>query len=60
MKRRAAKVVGLIDVGTTVHQLSGHSVLPCVTGHVERCVPTNVRLISLRDRGGKQLMNGIK
>lgn len=55
MQRRAAVVVGLIDVGAAVHQLSGHSVLPHVTGHVERCVPKNVGFISLRDGGEKQL-----
>lgn len=54
MQRRAAVVVGLIDVGAAVHQLSGHSVLPRVTGHVERCVPKNVGFISLRDGGEKQ------
>ncbi len=58
MQRRAAVVVGLINVGTAVHQFSGHRVLPRVTGHVERCVPKTIGLISLTgDRQERQSMN---
>lgn len=58
MQRRATVVVGLIDVGTAVNQLGGHSVLPGVTGHVERCVPQNICFIDLRgDWSEKQLVS---
>lgn len=57
MQRCAAVVVGLSDIGATVYQLSGHSVLPGKTGHMERCVPKNVCFISLKgDAREKQLL----
>lgn len=53
----AAMVVGLSDIGATVYQFAGHSVLPGKTGHMERCVPKNVRFISLKgDVREKQLL----
>lgn len=56
MQWRIAMVVSLIDVGTAVHKLGGHSVLSHVAGHVECCVSKNVGLISLRSRRRKCLM----
>lgn len=47
MQRRAAISVGLINIGTTVDQLIGHSVLPSVTSHVQRRVPISVTVINL-------------
>lgn len=48
--------VGLTDVGPIVHQLTGHSVLACVTGHVKGCVPKRVGIINLKHSGEGDLM----
>lgn len=50
MQRRAAMVVGLIDVCTAVHQLHDHRLQAHVAGHMERCVSRSIGLISLRSR----------
>lgn len=52
MQWRAAVVVAPINIGTTVYQLIGHSVLPRVAGHVQRSVSISICFINLRDGGG--------
>lgn len=44
----AAMSVGLINVGTIVHQLVGHGVLPSVACHVQRRVPISITVINLK------------
>lgn len=47
VQRRAAMVVGLIDVGATVDQLGGHCVVTIQAGHVKSRVAENVCVVSL-------------
>ena len=51
MQWRVTMVIGLVDVGTAVHELNGDGLLSCMARHVKGRVPEHVALINLRRNG---------
>lgn len=51
MQWREALVIRLVDIGSCVHQLNGHSILAQVAGDVQSCVSKSVGLIDLDFQG---------